>query len=149
MADSVEDAAKAKPRSRKKTPAASASLPPEIDSAGRTCTATRILVNLPKSTASAPANANANETPLGAEFPVLDETRAVTTDGTPLAVPFSHEASESGSGLPALQTVLGSSLSGVESETSETETKLTCLPTPPDEQPLLKPNFARVACTTS
>ncbi|KAJ7351201.1 hypothetical protein DFH08DRAFT_957535 [Mycena albidolilacea] len=119
MAEPVDAFVKVKARTKKKVPAASASLPPEIDSAQRTHTATCILVKLPKSTASAPANLM--DTPMSAEIPELGDTHATTTDGTPLPVPFSYDASEMRSGLPALQTVLGSSLSGVESETSEME----------------------------
>jgi hypothetical protein len=110
---------KARPRSRKKPTESSASLPHEINSAGRTRAATRILVKLPKSTASAPADLN--ETTRGAEFPELGDTRAITTDGAPLPIPFTSDVSEGGSGLPALQTVSNSSLSGVELEASETE----------------------------
>ncbi|KAJ7323919.1 hypothetical protein DFH08DRAFT_817401 [Mycena albidolilacea] len=119
MAEADIAPAKSRPRSRKKPTESSASLPPEIDSAGRTRAATRILVNLPKSTASAPAGMN--ESIRDAEIPELGDTRATTADGGPLPIPFSHNVSESGSGLPALQTVSNSSLSGVESETSETE----------------------------
>jgi hypothetical protein len=60
-----------------------------------------------------------NETTFDAEIPILGETRAVTTDGAPLSVPFPNDVSEGGSGLPTLQTVSSSSLSGVEHETSE------------------------------
>ncbi|KAJ7820787.1 hypothetical protein B0H14DRAFT_3472100 [Mycena olivaceomarginata] len=110
---------KPKPRSRKKPTESSASLPHEIDSMGRTRAATRILVKLPKSTASAPADLH--ETEHSAEIPELGETRAITTGSALLPVPFPSNVGESGSELPALQTVSSSSLSGVELEASETE----------------------------
>jgi hypothetical protein len=119
MAGPVDASSKAKAHLKKKFPDDPAGLLHEIDSAGRTRAATRILVNLPKSSTSAPANLNEMST--SAEFPALGDTRAATTDSAPLPVPFSYDVSESGSGLPALQTVSGSSLSGVDSEPSETE----------------------------
>ncbi|KAJ7343688.1 hypothetical protein DFH08DRAFT_811043 [Mycena albidolilacea] len=116
MTDTDAAVPKAKSSSRRKQTTSSTSLPHEIDSAGRTRAATRILVKLPKSNASAPADL----TP-GAEIPELGDTRATTTEGVPLPVPFPIDASDAGSGLPTLQTVSSSSLSGVELGLSETE----------------------------
>jgi hypothetical protein len=110
---------KPKPRLRKKPTESSTSLTHEIDSVGRMRAATRILVKLSKSTASAPANLHEMEH--SAEIPELGETRAITTGGAPLPVPFSSNISESRSELPTLQTVSSSSLSGVELRASETE----------------------------
>ncbi|KAJ7824471.1 hypothetical protein B0H14DRAFT_2597248 [Mycena olivaceomarginata] len=142
MAEADAAPAKSRPRSRKKPTESSASLPPEINSVGRTRATTRILVNLPKSTASTPAGMN--ESIRGAEIPELGDTHTTTADGGPLPIPFSHNVSESGSGLPALQTVSNSSLSGVESETSETEY------ISPQELPLpSEPISAIGECTTS
>ncbi|KAJ7354714.1 hypothetical protein DFH08DRAFT_804579 [Mycena albidolilacea] len=68
MTDSIASTM-AKPRSRKKRAVDSSSLPHEIDSAGRTRAATRILVKLPTSTNFAPAIMN--DTTRGAEIPEL------------------------------------------------------------------------------
>jgi hypothetical protein len=116
MTDVDATVPKAKSSSRKKQTTSSTSLPHEIDSADRTTAATRILVKLPKSTASAPADLT-----LGAEIPELGDTRATTTEGVPLPVLFPLHASDAGSGLPTLQTVSSSSLSGVELGLTETE----------------------------
>ncbi|KAJ7825234.1 hypothetical protein B0H14DRAFT_2596743 [Mycena olivaceomarginata] len=149
MAEPVNIAAKTKSRPKKKFPDDPSGLPHEIDSAGRTRAATRILVNLPKSSASAPANLN--ETSTSAEFPALGDTRAVTADGAPLPVPFSYDVSENGDGLPALQTVSGSSLSGVEPESSDADNMVvhTCWPTLLDAPPLSRPNSEKGEYTTS
>jgi hypothetical protein len=98
MADPVNIAAKTKSCSKKKLPDDPAGLPHEIDSAGRTRATTCILVNLPKSSTSAPATLNEMST--STEFPTLGDTRAVTADGAPLPVPFSYDVSESGDVCP-------------------------------------------------
>ncbi|KAJ7337002.1 hypothetical protein DFH08DRAFT_813294 [Mycena albidolilacea] len=119
MAEPVDTSTKAKPHLKKKLPKAPASLPHEINSAGRTWAATRILINLPKFTASAPANLN--KASISTEIPILGDTCAITTNSAPLPVPFSNDVSNNGSGFPALQTVSGSSLSAVEPKYFEME----------------------------
>ncbi|KAJ7349505.1 hypothetical protein DFH08DRAFT_807969 [Mycena albidolilacea] len=136
MTDTDAAVPKAKSSSRRKQTTSSTSLPHEIDSAGRTRAATRILVKLPKSNASAPADL----TP-GAEIPELGDTRATTTEGVPLPVPFPIDASDAGSGLPTLQTVSSSSLNF--------SAALISLPMPPDEPQPSKPVSAKEEYTTS
>ncbi|KAJ7301929.1 hypothetical protein DFH08DRAFT_827132 [Mycena albidolilacea] len=136
MTDADAAVPKAKSSSRRKQTTSSTSLPHEIDSAGRTRAATRILVKLPKSNASAPADL----TP-GAEIPELGDTRATTTEGVPLPVPFPIDASDAGSGLPTLQTVSSSSLNF--------SAALISLPMPPDKPQPSKPVSAKEEYTTS
>ncbi|KAJ7790445.1 hypothetical protein B0H14DRAFT_2625997 [Mycena olivaceomarginata] len=135
MAEADAAPAKSRPRSRKKPTESSASLPPEIDSVGRTRAATRILVNLPKSTASAPAGTN--ESVRSAEIPELGDTRAATADGGPLPIPFSHNE-WSPRHLKRSISVLRNS-----------PVEPTCLPTPLDEPLRSEPISATGECTTS
>ncbi|KAJ7857711.1 hypothetical protein B0H14DRAFT_2578279 [Mycena olivaceomarginata] len=133
MSEPTYASAKAK-RLRKKHSEEATGLPHEMDSVGRSRAATRILVKLPRSTASAPTLLN--ESTSGAEIPELGDTRATTADGTPLPIPFNNDANAIGSELPSLQTVSSSSLSGVEPELSERERRW-------------RPNSTKEAFTTS